>query len=98
MISRDSHVDPGVITIPADTEVTIILSPEGSALHNFAVDKLGISIDIAPGEQERVGDHRAGHDRRVLLQCVGASGGREGRDADRRVTAGRLRPAANRDL
>jgi len=43
--------DPSQITIPANTEVTVTLRNEGALPHNFAVDELGISVDVQPGEE-----------------------------------------------
>jgi uncharacterized cupredoxin-like copper-binding protein len=34
--------------------VTVTLPNEGVTLHNFSVDSLGISVDIAPGETKTV--------------------------------------------
>ncbi|MDQ3412891.1 MAG: cupredoxin domain-containing protein [Chloroflexota bacterium] len=42
---------PTELTIPADTEVTILLPNTGAALHNFNIDELDIhSTDAVAGE------------------------------------------------
>lgn len=54
IVSKDILFEPADLSIPADTEVTISLPNEGMAPHNFAIDALNISIDIAPGETKTV--------------------------------------------
>jgi plastocyanin len=50
--SYDIYFEPDELSIPADTDVPVQLPNEGVALHNFSVDELGISVDIAPGATE----------------------------------------------
>lgn len=52
--SQDIFFAPTEIEIPSDTEVTILLPNLGAAPHNFSIDELGISVDIAPGETKEV--------------------------------------------
>ena len=52
--SYDIYFEPTELTIPADTDVTVSLPNVGVTLHNFAVDELGIDVDIAPGATEQV--------------------------------------------
>jgi probable HAF family extracellular repeat protein len=52
--SFDIYFEPAEITIPANTDVTINLPNNGAAPHNFSIDALDISVDIAPGETEEV--------------------------------------------
>jgi plastocyanin/mono/diheme cytochrome c family protein len=47
--SHDIFFDPKEVTIPADTNVRIVLPNDGGAAHNFSISELGISVDIAPG-------------------------------------------------
>ena len=47
-----STLNRSELSIPADTEVTVSLPNEGVTLHNFSIDELGISVDIAPGATE----------------------------------------------
>ncbi len=54
VVSHDIFFDPKEITIPADSDVTFSLPNEGVTLHNFAIDALDISVDIAPGANEEV--------------------------------------------
>lgn len=54
VLSLDVYFEPDDLSIPADTDVEISLPNEGAALHNFAIDELGIDVDIAPGETEAV--------------------------------------------
>jgi uncharacterized cupredoxin-like copper-binding protein/mono/diheme cytochrome c family protein len=50
VVSHDIFFEPTEIEIPANQDVKILLPNEGASLHNFAIDELGISVDIAPGE------------------------------------------------
>jgi plastocyanin len=52
VVSHDIFFEPDTITIPADSDVTVRLPNEGVTAHNFSIDALGISIDIAPGATE----------------------------------------------
>jgi Cu-Zn family superoxide dismutase len=53
--AHDIFFDPKEITIPADTDVTIIIPNEGAALHDFVVEELGIDAgNIPPGETVEV--------------------------------------------
>ena len=62
IVSYDIYFEPKEVTIPADTDVTIVLPNEGVTLHNFSVDDNQnedlpfepIDIDIDPGATERV--------------------------------------------
>ena len=66
--SYDIYFEPKALTIPAGTEVTLTLPNEGVTLHNFSIDALGISVDIAPGATEQVVINAPAGDVRVLLQ------------------------------
>ena len=48
----DIYFEPKEITIPANTDVPFTLPNDGAAAHNFSIDELGISIDLAPGSTE----------------------------------------------
>ena len=50
--SYDIYFEPDQLSIPADTDVTVSLPNAGVTLHNFSIDELGISVDIAPGATE----------------------------------------------
>lgn len=52
--SYDIYFEPRGLTIPAGTDVTLTLPNEGGTLHNFSIDALGISVDIAAGAAETV--------------------------------------------
>ena len=52
--SHDILFEPAELEIPADTTVTIVLPNLGDAPHNFSIDALDISVDIAPGETQEV--------------------------------------------
>jgi uncharacterized cupredoxin-like copper-binding protein/mono/diheme cytochrome c family protein len=54
IVSHDIYFEPKEVTIPANTDVTVSLPNAGAAPHNFSVDDLGISVDIAPGATEQV--------------------------------------------
>jgi len=49
VVSFDIYFEPAELTIPANTDVTVTLPNEGAAPHNFSIDELGISVDLAPG-------------------------------------------------
>jgi plastocyanin len=51
--ANDIFFDPKEVTIPANTDVTIELPNKGAAMHNFSIDKLGISVDLPPGQTEQ---------------------------------------------
>ena len=52
--SFDIYFEPTEIEVPSDTEVTILLPNLGAAPHNFSIDALDVSVDIAPGETKEV--------------------------------------------
>ena len=60
IVSYDIYFEPKEVTIPADTDVTIVLPNEGVTLHNFSVDDNKnealpfepIDVDIQPGATE----------------------------------------------
>jgi len=52
--SHDISFNPTAMEIPANTDVTIELPNLGAAPHNFTIDALGISVDLAPGANESV--------------------------------------------
>jgi nitrite reductase (NO-forming) len=60
--SHDIYFSPNLVTIPADTDVTIMLPNEGVTAHNFSVTdhknpdvkNLNISVDLPPGETQTV--------------------------------------------
>ncbi|MGH2614538.1 MAG: cupredoxin domain-containing protein, partial [Thermomicrobiales bacterium] len=54
VISHDIFFDPKEIDVPSDTEVTILLPNEGVTPHNFSIDALDISVDIAAGETKEI--------------------------------------------
>ncbi|HYH10921.1 MAG TPA: cupredoxin domain-containing protein [Thermomicrobiales bacterium] len=44
-----SSFDPGEVTIPANTDVTLRLVNEGEATHNLTIDGAGIVSDMVEG-------------------------------------------------
>lgn len=48
IVGHDIYFDPAEVTIAAGA-VTFILPNEGAAAHNFAIDELGISVDMPAG-------------------------------------------------
>ena len=54
VVSYDIYFEPKELTIPANTDVTVVLPNDGVTPHNFSVDELGIDVDIAPGATEEV--------------------------------------------
>jgi plastocyanin len=54
VVAKDIYFDPKALSIPANTDVTVRIPNQGATLHNFSIDELGISVDIAPGATEEV--------------------------------------------
>jgi len=50
--SHDIYFEPKELEIPADTDVKVLLPNQGAAPHNFSIDALKISVDMAPGEEK----------------------------------------------
>ena len=51
--SVDIAFEPEALTIPADTDVVVLLPNHGAAQHNFSIDPLQISVDQAPGQADQ---------------------------------------------
>jgi plastocyanin len=49
---EELRFDPAEVTIPAGTDVPVTLPNEGALPHNFSIDQLNISVDMAPGETQ----------------------------------------------
>jgi uncharacterized cupredoxin-like copper-binding protein len=61
IVAYDIYFEPKEVTIPANTDVTVMLANDGVAPHNFSIDELGIDIDLPAGEtQETVINAPAG--------------------------------------
>ncbi len=54
VVSYDIYFEPTEFTIASGETVTVSLPNEGAAPHNFAIDELDISVDLAPGETKSV--------------------------------------------
>jgi uncharacterized cupredoxin-like copper-binding protein len=54
VVSYDIYFEPSELMITANTDVTVTLPNEGVTLHNFAIDELGVDVDINPGSTEEV--------------------------------------------
>ena len=52
--AKDIFFEPKQVTIPGNTDVTLTIANEGAAAHNFSIDALKISVDLAPGETKNV--------------------------------------------
>jgi uncharacterized cupredoxin-like copper-binding protein len=52
--AKDIFFEPKDVSIPANTDVTFTIDNEGAAAHNFSIDALKISLDLAPGETQEV--------------------------------------------
>lgn len=51
----DIYFDPATASVPANTPTTIIIDATNAAApHNFAIDALGIDVDVAAGEKVEV--------------------------------------------
>ncbi|TDL31110.1 cupredoxin domain-containing protein [Jeotgalibacillus sp. S-D1] len=51
---NDDYFEPKVITIPNGTNTTLILKNKGKIEHTFTVEKLGIDVEIQPGQEKNV--------------------------------------------
>ncbi|WP_144529940.1 cupredoxin domain-containing protein [Peribacillus simplex] len=51
---NDDFFNPKVITIPNGTATTVILKNKGSKEHTFTVEKLGIDVEVQPGEEKNI--------------------------------------------
>lgn len=49
--AKDMFFEPNALVISPYTEVMIELNNEGLAAHNFSIDALDISVDLAPGAE-----------------------------------------------
>ncbi len=54
IVSHDIFFDPKEMTIPANTDVKIILPNEGVTLHDFSIDALNIQQNLQPGETQEI--------------------------------------------
>lgn len=62
LVSHDIFFAPNLVTIPAKTDVTVVLTNEGVTMHNFSITdhknpdlpNLNISVDVNPGETKSV--------------------------------------------
>ena len=54
IVSHDIFFDPKEVSIPANTDVTFTLPNEGVTMHNFSIEKLGVNVDIQPGETKEI--------------------------------------------
>ena len=50
--ATDNEFDSEGLTAAADTEVTLVMTNEGSALHNWAVPDEGVEMDLVSGGEE----------------------------------------------
>jgi plastocyanin len=46
--------EPEVLTVAPGDEVTLHLTNEGAIQHNFSIEDMDISVDVAPGATENV--------------------------------------------
>ena len=51
---KDDFFNPKVITIPNGTATTLIVKNKGSKKHTFTVEKLGIDVEVQPGEEKNI--------------------------------------------
>jgi plastocyanin len=51
---NDDNFNPKVITIPNGTATKLILKNNGSKEHTFTVEKLGIDVEVQPGEEKTI--------------------------------------------
>ena len=50
----DIDWNPNEVTIPANTDVTVMVPNDGASLHTFVIDELGIKLEMAPGATGQV--------------------------------------------
>lgn len=51
---KDDFFNPKAITIPNGTATTVILKNKGVKEHTFTVEKLGIDVEVQPGEEKNI--------------------------------------------
>ncbi|MFH0068920.1 cupredoxin domain-containing protein [Peribacillus sp. NPDC056705] len=51
---KDDFFNPKAITIPNGTATTVILKNKGVKEHTFTVEKLGINVEVQPGEEKNI--------------------------------------------
>jgi plastocyanin len=51
---NDDNFNPKVITIPNGTTTTLVLKNKGVKNHTFTVEKLGIDVEIQPGNEKTI--------------------------------------------
>ncbi|MBS4208085.1 cupredoxin domain-containing protein [Bacillus sp. FJAT-50079] len=51
---NDDYFNPNVITIPNGRTTTLILKNIGNNEHTFTVEKLGIDVEVQPGEEKNI--------------------------------------------
>lgn len=47
---QEFRFDPSEFTIPANTDVTVTVTDEGTIEHTFTVDVLDVNVEVQPGE------------------------------------------------
>jgi plastocyanin len=51
---NDDKFNPSVITISNGTTTTLILKNKGVKEHTFTVEKLGIDVEVQPGQEKNI--------------------------------------------
>lgn len=51
---NDNYFNPKVITIPNGKTTTMILTNKGKVEHTFTVEKLGIDVEVQPGQTKTI--------------------------------------------
>jgi plastocyanin len=51
---NDDNFNPRVITIPNGTTTSLILKNKGVKNHTFTVEKLGIDVEVQPGNEKTI--------------------------------------------
>ena len=51
---NDDYFNPDAITIPNGKPTTLVLQNTGGREHTFTVEKLGIDVEIQPGEEKSI--------------------------------------------
>lgn len=51
---HDDYFNPDVITIAKGEPTKLLLKNEGQKQHTFTVEKLGIDVEVQPGEQKAI--------------------------------------------
>ncbi|MEX2355723.1 MAG: cupredoxin domain-containing protein [Thermaerobacterales bacterium] len=54
VVMGEYFFEPDSITVPADSELTLVIPNEGTLEHNFMLEEMGVDQDVPAGEERTV--------------------------------------------